>query len=384
MLRHTLSSWLTSSQQSHRHLRAPALRTSAPRLKMTVLSNGCNAKCQSLRCAPIRMRGVFASAPTTQQCKPTVSDARARYRDGYCSLMARSGQYQKELRESQAHLRALRLTHSQLAVEHARMITTVCTPWRLHSICNYSDYSTVVMQISELEEELEDHTSPISASRARLDSSYATTRFSAEESTASRRCASCSVLAAADENHSPSSMMSIDDPTSAGSKHFAAELCSPPESCGVLSSALAAAAMKADGDASSPTRAAETPNCGQSPVSTFSFDSGSDVSLDEHENQPENQTPHGRLTVYTHGRKFTGRPSIAACAGRIPVISSGPGEVDPATVSTKGIRQVLHAMDGNSQDDSPAPAMRDSVTMMRRQELRDGGSMQLTISPDEL
>eukprot|EP01043_Picozoa_sp_COSAG02_P016165 COSAG02_NODE_706_length_18259_cov_10.340253_11_plen_301_part_00 len=300
--------------------------------------------------------------------------------------MARSGQYQKELHESQAHLRALRLTHSQLAMEHARMKTTVCDPSRLHSVCDYSDYSTVVMQISELEEELTDRTGPISVSPARLDSSYATSRFSAEESSTSRRCGSCSVLAGADEKHSPSSMMSIDDPTSAGSKHSGTGLCSPPEPCGVLSFALAAASMAADGDASSPTRAVEPPSCGQSPLSTFSFDSGSDVSLDEGDNQQEDQTPHGRLTVYTHGRKFTGRPSIAVCTGRIPVASSGPGAVDPhpAPATTKGIRRVLQAMNGNSRDDSPAPAMRDSVTMLRRQELLDEGSMQLTISPDEL
>ena len=42
--------------------------------------------------------------------------------------MARSGQYQRELRESQAQHRALRDTHSQLAVEHARMLVTVCKP----------------------------------------------------------------------------------------------------------------------------------------------------------------------------------------------------------------------------------------------------------------
>lgn len=141
--------------------------------------------------------------------------------------------------------------------------------------------------------------------------------------------------------------------------------------------------MTADEDASSPTREL-TSSCGQSPLSTFSFDSGSDVSLGEDENQPENQTPHGRLTAYTHGREFTGRASIAFCAGRIPIESnSGAGEGDPVPVSTKGIRRVLHAVNGNSQDDSPAPAMRDSVTMIRRQELPDEG-VQLTINPDEL
>jgi hypothetical protein len=51
-------------------------------------------------------------------------------------------------------------------------------------------------------------------------------------------------------------------------------------------------------------------------------------------------------------------------------------------VTTGALRRVLQPADGNCQDDSPAPAMRDSVTMVR-QKVTDEGDMQLAFSTDE-
>lgn len=241
-----------------------------------------------------------------------------------------------------------------------------------------------VTQISELEAELLDHTSPL-----RLNSPYApTSELSAQELSPSRRCSSSPLRTAGGEARTPCSAMSIDEPASASSSVSDAGPSSPPEPCGVLPSAMAAAAMAPEGDTTSPTS-----SCAPSPrsaLSTFSFDSGSDVSLDEDGLQAECQTPHGRLTVYTHGRVSAGRPSIAFSGGLIPIISRASvdgqaGATHAASVPTAASRRVLQPVNGNSQDDSPAPAMPASVTMMRRKELtRDEGPVQLTISTDEL
>lgn len=306
--------------------------------------------------------------------------------------MARSGQYQRDLRESQAQLQALRETHSQLAVEHARMLVTVCkpVPWLImtsrkvcrHSTCDILLNAASVTQISELEAELLNTTSPL-----QLNSPYAASELSAQELSPSRGCTSFPARADADEARTPCSAMSMDEPASASSSVSGVEPSSSPEPCVVLHSAMAAAATAAEGDTMS-----QTSSCGLSPrsaLSTFSFDSGSDVSLDEDGIQAECQTPHGRLTVYTHGRVSAGRPSMACSGGLFPIKSRASagglvGATHAASAPTAALRRVLQPVDVNSQDDSPAPAVPDSVTMMRRKELADKGAAQPTISTHEV
>lgn len=244
---------------------------------------------------------------------------------------------------------------SRHRVECANEIVAACT-------C-----AAFVMQMSEVEAELLDRTSPVCRSPVHLHSLFASTGLSVQGSPNSRARAVSTLRAGLEELHTPRSMMSIDNSMSADSNPCVALSSSPPEQCEVIQSVVGGGAITFEETTSSPstTPGSSSGRSSHSVLSTFSFDSGSDISLDEADIQANYPTPHGRLTVYAHGRESCGRPSIALCR-----------------VTTGARHRVLQPIDDNLQDDSPAPAMPESVAVMRRR-LTDQGAVHLPTAMDE-
>jgi hypothetical protein len=132
----------------------------------------------------------------------------------------------------------------------------------------------------------------------------------------------------------------------------------------------------ATAEESSPLASVSGRSC-RSIMSTFSFDSGSDVSpeevLDEEENH-DPDSPHGRLTVYTHGRPSAAflRAGISAS---LPSTSrragggagAGAKPLAAAAVLSSRVSRILHPMDVPMLS-SPSPAVQDTAgdTMQRK------------------